>query len=106
VRFWLTVAASLLGGCAGGDIHDRALDRSGDVRIEKSQTTGADYIVSVKNTVDFGHDPDDKATREGIATRMLRDQCPKGRIVGEDVIDTGAFLIGRRARTYAIKVKC
>jgi hypothetical protein len=62
--------------------------------------------VSIRNVIDIGYDPDNKATRDAAALRVLAEQCPNGRIVDETVIKTGRFLTGRPARTYAIHVKC
>lgn len=102
----VVLAAGLaLSGCAG-EAQIRTLEHDGQIRIDKSQRPDADYIVSVKNYADLGYEPDDKPTRDDVVLRYVAAQCPKGRIVGEDVIETGKNLLGRQMRTYQVKVKC
>jgi len=99
-----TVAA--LGGCAGSDSHLRMLEGDNAVRVDPASAPGHDYVVSIRNLKDFGYNPDDKPTRDATALRMLRTQCPNGRVVGETVINTGQYLLGNESRTYAVRVKC
>lgn len=103
----VTIAFALaLSGCAGTDSHLRLLEKDNAVRVEPASTPDATYVVSVRNVIDVGYDPDDKATRDDVALRMVRAQCPGGQVVGETMIATGEYLLGRQARTYAIKVRC
>ena len=100
-------AAACLAGCAGTDSQMRVLENSNAVRVDQaSPGLPYDYVVSVRNVKDIGYDPDTKETRDDMALRMMRDQCPGARIFGETVINTGQFLLGNPARTYAIQIKC
>lgn len=84
----------------------RALESGGAIRVEPSNVAGADYVVHLRNTVDFGYNPDDKANRDKFALQMLQKQCPTGRIVKETSVETGTYALGRVARTYFVYVKC
>jgi hypothetical protein len=107
VKGWAAaIVAAGLSGCAGTDTQIRMLEQSNAVRVEPATTPDANYIVSVRNLIDIGYDLDDKATRDDLALRMLRTQCPGGQIAGETAIDTGTYGLGRASRTYAIKVRC
>ncbi len=107
VKGWAAAIVAVgLTGCAGTDAQIRMLEQDNAVRVEPATTADANYVVSVRNLVDIDYNLDDKPTREDLALRMLRTQCPDGRIAGETVIDTGTYLLGRPARTYAIRVKC
>lgn len=99
--------ALAVAGCAGTDTQLRMLEKEGAYQIEPSQNKAAyDYVVRITNLVDVGYNPDNPETRNGAALRGLRTQCPSGRIVGEDVVEKGAYANGRPAREYFIHVKC
>lgn len=106
MRAALIVFALALTGCAGSQTHMRLLEAENAVRVAPSGVPDSDFTVSIRNVVDFGFDPDDQATRNRTALDFLKTQCPQGRVVGETIIDTGAYLTGRPSRTYAIRVKC
>lgn len=97
--------AFLATGCAGTQSHLRLLENAGALRVDPGPTPGI-YIVTIKNTKDFNFDPDNLDTRNGAALQALETQCPRAHVVGETVINTGQFLMGNPARTYAIKVAC
>jgi len=84
----------------------RTLESAGAIRVEPSQVAGSDYVVHMKNTVDFGFTPDDKANRHKWALDMLKAQCSSPSVVNERSVVTGKFLTGREARTYFIYIKC
>lgn len=96
----------LLAGCAGSQSHLRLLESGGDVRVSAVAADDHDYVVSVRNTIDIGYNPDTKSTRDRVALQLLEAQCPTAVIVGEDVIATGTYLTGRQSRVYQIKVRC
>lgn len=103
----LAAAAVLLGGCAGTDAHTRLLEKDGAVRVDAAGPgLPYEFVVSIRNVKDAGYDPDVPEIRNGQALRMLRDQCPAGRVVGETVISTGEYVLGNPARTYAVQVRC
>ncbi|MEH7903989.1 hypothetical protein V7794_22600 [Rhizobium laguerreae] len=102
-KFLVLAFSITLAGC---QTQMRMLETSGDIRVEPSPVAGADYVVHMRNTIDFGYNPDDKANRDRFALNYLKTQCPVGRIVNESVIQTGTYGLGRPARTYSIYVKC
>ena len=96
-----------LSACAGTDAHLRLLEGANALRIEPAQGKNYDYIVRISNAaVDIGYYPDDKATRDDIAMRTIRAQCPAARIVGENIIEKGTSVLSRSLREYLIQIKC
>jgi len=102
----LLFVVAALAGCAGSQTHLRTLEQVNALSVAPAQSPTHDYVVSIRNVKDPGYDPDNKPTRDATALAALKTQCPSGRIVGETVIDTGTYLLGNPARTYAIQVKC
>ncbi|MGO8093234.1 hypothetical protein [Rhizobium leguminosarum] len=102
-KFLVLVLSVALAGC---QTQMRMLEDSGDLRVEPTSVAGADYVVHMRNKIDFGYNPDDKATRDRVALNYMKTQCPAGRIVKESVIETGTYGMGRPARTYMLYVKC
>lgn len=100
------LVASSLAGCAGTNVGNQSMLANGSLSVQPSQGQSYDFVVSLRNVKDFGFDPDDKATRDRTALMVVKDQCPGGRVVGETVINTGTYLLGNPARTYAMQVKC
>lgn len=84
----------------------RMMEAAGQIRVEPSTLAGSDYVVHMRNVVDIGFNPDDKANREMWALNMLKAQCPAGRIVKTSVINTGTYGIGKPARNYSVYVRC
>lgn len=75
-----------MAGCAGTDAQLRSLEKDGGLRIEPVAGRAYDYVVRVGAFIDIGYDPRNKATRDDVALREIRAQCPAARIVGEDTI--------------------
>ncbi len=91
---------------AGCQTQMRMWESSGDLRVEPANAADADYVVTMRNTLDFGYNPDDKTNRNHVALNYLKTQCPSGRVVRESMIQTGTYGMGRPARTYSVYVKC
>jgi hypothetical protein len=109
MKHFALAGALLIGaltGCYNGPVGLRLLENGNALRVDRATASGYDYVVSIRNVKDIGFNPDDPATRNGVALSVLGDQCPRASIVGETVINTGAYLLGDPARTYAIQVKC
>lgn len=104
VGLWGMVCGLLL--LAGCQSQMRVLEAGGNIRVERSTVAGSDYAVHIKNALDFGFNPDDRANRHKWALDYLKTQCPGGRVVSEDEIVTGQYLTGRPSKTYAVYVKC
>lgn len=98
--------APAFSGCSGTQSHLRTLEQINALSVAPASSPTHDFVVSIRNVKDPGYDPDIKATRDATALSALKTQCPGGRVVGETVIDTGTYLLGNPARTYAIQVKC
>lgn len=102
-----TLAALLLTACTPGTQgYIRNMEGHGNLRVEPSNQPGYDYAVYVRNVLDLGYNPSEKATRDRTALQMLKTQCPSGFVVGETVINTGERLGGRESVTYIVQVKC
>ncbi|MCK1503135.1 hypothetical protein [Bradyrhizobium sp. 188] len=84
----------------------RLLEKDKVVQVEPSQTKDSDYTVRMKNSLDLGSDADDLANRNATALRMTAAPCPRGRVVGETSIEKGAYVGGRPAREYFVRIKC
>lgn len=104
--FVATLAVAFLSACAGSQSYLRILENEGAISVAPAFADDHDYVVSIRNVLDFGYDPDDKATRDRTALQFMSAQCPRARIVGENVIATGAWLGGRPSRTYQIRIRC
>lgn len=102
----VVLGALALGGCAGSQEHLRLLEADHAISVMPASAPDHDFVVSIRNLVDVGYDPDDKATRDRTALQFMQAQCPRATIVGETAISTGNYLMGRPAKTYAIKIKC
>lgn len=102
----IVALCATLAGCAGTDTQLRMLENQNALQIEPSQTKDFDYVVRMKNLIDFGYDPDNPETRKETSLRAIRAQCPDARIVGEQVIEKGTYAIGRPAREYFMQIKC
>lgn len=99
--------AGLASACTpGSQGYLRNMESYGNLRVDPSQSPDYDYVVTVRNVLDFGYDPSKKEVRDKVALQMLETQCPAGRVVGETAINTGQFLGGRPSMSYAIQVRC
>jgi hypothetical protein len=102
-RLGLALTLIALSGC---QTQMRMLETSGDLRVEPSTVSGSDYVVHLRNTVDFGFNPDDEANRHRTTLNLLKSQCPSGKVVKDTVINTGTYGFGKPARLYSVYVKC
>lgn len=112
---WIVVSlfclAPVLSACAGtGASNTEAvktgLPRSESFRIQRSQSSDYDYLVSIKNGRDLGINADDQAARDRMALLALKDQCEAPQIVKEMVVHAGTEMFGNAERTYELQVKC
>jgi hypothetical protein len=100
------LCAAALAGCAGTQSQMRLLENQNALRVEPTSGPGYDYTVVVKNVKDIGYNPDNKADRESIALRAIGTQCPSAVIAKEEVIETGAYLLGNPSRDYFMRIRC
>ena len=99
----VVISLGVLSGCQG---QMRALESGGALRAERSTKAGSDYVVQIRNTVDFGFTPDNIENRHKWALDYLKYQCSNARVVSDEEIVTGTFLTGRQSKTYSVFVKC
>lgn len=84
----------------------RLLEKDNVIQIEPAQGGGFGYVVRMKNSLDVGYDADDPENRKATALRAISAQCREPKIVGETSIDKGAYVGGRPAREYFVRIKC
>jgi hypothetical protein len=93
-----TILLAILVGCA---------DMRGLARIEQASAGRSyDYVVHVQNILSIGYNPAVKEDRSHMALRVLKRQCPAGRIVGEDKIITEIWGVTSSRPDYVVLVKC
>ena len=93
-----TLFLALLAGCA---------DMRGLVRVEQvSAGKSYDYVVHVQNILSIGYNPEVREDRNRMALRVLKRQCPAGRIFGEDKIITEIWGVTSSQPDYIVLVKC
>ncbi len=82
-------------------------DMRGAVRIEQASAGKPyDFVVHVRNVPDIGYNPEVKEDRNRMALRLLKRQCPAGRVVGEDKIITEIWGITSSPPDYVVLVRC
>jgi hypothetical protein len=102
MRGKLLIASLLLvSGC-----QTRILEQEGVLRVEPSTLAGSDYVVQLRNSLDFGFDPDNTANRHKWALHYIKSQCPNGRVVSDRAVETGTYALGRPARTHFVYIAC
>jgi hypothetical protein len=107
IAFTFTFIVVALAGCATSGAYHQMLQTNGAMHVDPAPPgVGYDYVVSLRNLVDIGFNPDDKATRDATALSLLKTQCPAGSVVGETIINTGTYATGRPSLVYALQVKC
>jgi hypothetical protein len=79
----------------------------GAVRVEQaSEGKPYDFVVHVRNIPDIGYNPLVRADRTRMALRLLKRQCPAGRVVGDDMIITEIWGITSSLPDYVVLVRC
>ena len=82
-------------------------DMRGLVRIEQASTGKSyDYVVHVQNTLSIGYNPEVREDRNRMALRVLKRQCPAGRISGEDKMITEIWGVTSSPPDRIVLVKC
>ena len=82
-------------------------DMRGLVRIEQASTGKSyDYVVHVQNVLSIGYNPEVREDRNRMALRVLKGQCPAGRIFSEDKIITEIWGVTSSPPDYIVLVKC
>ncbi len=79
----------------------------GAVRIEQASAGKPyDFVVHVRNIPEIGYNPEVKKDRRRMALGLIKTQCPAGRVVGEDKINTEILGITSSPPDYVVLVSC
>ncbi len=77
------------------------------IRVEQASAGQPyDYVVHVQNTYAIGYNPEVSEDRRRMALKLLKGQCRRGWVVGEDKIITEIWGIGGSPPDYIVLVKC
>ncbi|HLJ00572.1 MAG TPA: hypothetical protein VKT76_12720 [Bradyrhizobium sp.] len=77
------------------------------VRVERASPDKAyDFAVHVANKPAIKYNPLVRADRHRMALDLVRSECPNGRIVGEDIINTEIWGITSSPPDYVVLVRC
>jgi hypothetical protein len=79
----------------------------GAVRIEQASAAQPyDFVAHVRNIPDIRYNPVVKEDRRRMALALVKQQCPKGRVVGEAKRITGIWGITSSPPDYIVLVSC
>jgi hypothetical protein len=82
-------------------------DTRGMVRIDAA-APGApyDFVVHVRNIPDIKYNPLVREDRNRMARDLVRGECHRARVVGEDVVSTEIYGITSSLPNYIVLVSC
>src|SRR5579864_4216725 len=98
-RFW---AAILLLAVLPGWTDTRGIVRVVAAAPDKPY----DLVVHVRNIPDIKYNPLVREDRNRMALYLVRGECPGGRVVGEDIVNTEIFGITSSPPDYVVLVSC
>jgi hypothetical protein len=82
-------------------------DTRGIVRVEAaSPDKPYDFVVHVRNIPDIKYNPLVRQDRNRMALDLVRGQCLRGRVVGEDTVNTEIYGITSQLPDYVVLVSC
>lgn len=82
-------------------------DTRGFVRIEAAAPDKAyDFVVHVRNIPDIKYNPLVARDRNRMALDLVRSQCPVGRVVGEDTVNSEIYGLTSSLPDYVVLVSC
>ena len=82
-------------------------DTRGIVRVDAaSPDKPYDFVVHVRNIPDIKYNPLVRRDRKRMALDLVRGQCPRGRVVGEDTVNTEIYGITSQLPDYVVLVSC
>ncbi|MGA7072279.1 hypothetical protein [Bradyrhizobium sp.] len=82
-------------------------DTRGMVRVEAaSPDKPYDFVVHVRNIPDIKYNPLVRQDRTRMALDLVRGECPRGRVVGEDAITTEIYGLTSSLPDYVVLVSC
>ena len=82
-------------------------DTRGMVRVDAA-APGApyDFVVHVRNIPDVKYNPLVREDRNRMALHLVRGECHRARVVGEDIVNTEIYGITSRLPDYVVLVSC
>jgi hypothetical protein len=102
----VAMLALALGACAGTPTELALLSLGGDVRAEAAPPgSGYDYIVYIRNVVDFAYDLEVRSDRYEVALLAVEEECPSAEVVAESFVQHRMYF-DRPIRTYSVAVRC
>jgi len=82
-------------------------DTRGMVRVDAAAPGKPyDFVVHVRNIPDIKYNPLVARDRNRMALDLVRGECPRGRVVGEDAINTEIYGITSSLPDYVVLVSC
>ena len=82
-------------------------DTRGLVRVEAaSPDKPYDLVVHVRNIPDIKYNPLVRQDRHRMALDLVRGECPRPRVVGEDTVTTELYGITSSLPEYVVLVSC
>jgi hypothetical protein len=82
-------------------------DTRGTIRIEPASAgMPYDFVVHVRNIPDIKYNPEVREDRHRMALRLVKAQCSRGRVVGEEKINTEIWGITSSLPDYIVLVSC
>ena len=82
-------------------------DTRGMVRVDAA-APGApyDFVVHVRNIPDIKYNPLVREDRDRMALHLVRGECRRARVVGEDIVNTEIYGITSSLPDYIVLVSC
>ena len=82
-------------------------DTRGMVRVDPAAPDRPyDFVVHVRNIPDIKYNPLVRQDRNRMALDLVRGQCPRGHVVGEDTVNTEIYGITSQLPDYVVLVSC
>ena len=82
-------------------------DTRGMVRVEAAAPDRPyDFVVHVRNIPDIKYNPLVREDRNRMALDLVRGECRRGRVVGEDIVKTEIYGITSSLPDYVVLVSC
>ena len=82
-------------------------DTRGIVRVEAaSPDKPYDFVVHVRNIPDIKYNPLVRQDRNRMALDLVRGECRRARVVGEDIVNTEIYGITSSLPDYVVLVSC
>jgi hypothetical protein len=82
-------------------------DMRGMVRVDAAAPDKPyDFVVHVRNIPDIKYNPLVRSDRNRMALDLVRGECARGRVVGEDIVSTEIYGITSSLPDYVVLVSC